>query len=129
MHALEPMVDAKVPTRQLEQTLADALEYWPVSQVPVMAEPPVQYDPAGHEVTAIRPVEAQYVPLPQIAQLEAPMLIPKYPAAQFVHELVPVVGANEPATQFKQLKETVAPEVGRYVPLRQLVQLVEPVFV
>jgi len=46
--------------RQLEHTLADAAEYFPAPQAPVSALRPVvaQYDPPGHAVHVVDPVEA-----------------------------------------------------------------------
>ncbi len=41
-HAFIPVADAKVPTRQLEHSLADDAAYFPMSHIPVAAEPPVQ---------------------------------------------------------------------------------------
>ncbi len=44
---------------QREQLAAEVVEYAPDEQVPVTAERPVvaQYDPAGHAVQAVDPVE------------------------------------------------------------------------
>ena len=58
----------KVPTRQLEQTAAEEAEYVPAAHAPVTAERPVpmstesefveaQYDPAGHSMQVVDPVE------------------------------------------------------------------------
>jgi len=46
--------------RQLEHTVDDAAEYFPTAQAPVTALRPVvaQYDPAGHAVHVLDPVEA-----------------------------------------------------------------------
>jgi hypothetical protein len=40
--ALMPVADAKVPTEQLEHSLADDAAYFPMPHIPVTAEPPVQ---------------------------------------------------------------------------------------
>ena len=52
--------DEYVPERQLEQTVAEADEYEPVTQEPVTAVRPVvaQYEPAVHAEHEVDPVEA-----------------------------------------------------------------------
>ena len=56
----EPAVAWKCPARQLEHTVADAVEYLPATQAPVTAVSPVvaQYDPPGQVVHAENPVDA-----------------------------------------------------------------------
>jgi hypothetical protein len=53
--------------RQLEQTEAEAAEYFPTAQLPVTAERPVvaQYDPAGQLVHALAEA-AEYDPAAQL---------------------------------------------------------------
>ena len=55
----EPVLAWYDPTRQLEHTVADEAEYDPEEQLPVTAERFVvaQYDPPGHAVQVMDPVE------------------------------------------------------------------------
>ena len=61
-----------VPTRQLEQTDAEATAYLPATQAPVVVDRPVvaQYEPAGDDVHEVEPVEAWYLPVEQLIQDE-----------------------------------------------------------
>jgi len=49
-----------VPELQVEQTVAEAAEYVPAAQAPVTAVSLVvaQYDPSGHEVHVVDPIDA-----------------------------------------------------------------------
>jgi len=50
-----------VPVRQLEHTVAEAVEYDPAAQLPVTAVKPVvaQYDPPGQVEHEVAPVEVE----------------------------------------------------------------------
>jgi len=52
--------DEYVPDEQLEQAVEEAAEYEPATQEPVTAVRPVvaQYDPLGHAVHVVDPVDA-----------------------------------------------------------------------
>ena len=59
-HELEPGVTKYVPVAQEVQPVGVATEYLPTAHTPVTAERPeeAQYDPAGHAVQAVDPVDA-----------------------------------------------------------------------
>ena len=56
---------ANVPTRQDEHIVAEAAEYFPVTQFPVTTESPVvaQNEPAGQAVHALNPIDEAKVPV------------------------------------------------------------------
>lgn len=60
LHALNPNDAAKVPTGQFEQTVAEEVEYFPVTQLPVTVVNPAvaQYEPAVQAEQEVEPVDA-----------------------------------------------------------------------
>ena len=60
MQLVDDADDEYFPDKQLEQTLAEAIEYDPAAQTPVTAVRPVvaQYDPPGQVVQVVDPVDA-----------------------------------------------------------------------
>ena len=93
---------------------------YPASQLVQLAEPAVEYFPAGHIL------EADPEPLVEVLpywSIDASGHI--YPASQFVHVLVVAPSAAEyfPATHFMNVAEVVAPVVLEYVPAGQFVHV------
>jgi len=82
-HPVDPVEISNVPARQLEHTVADAAEYFPVLQIPVTAVRPVvaQYDPAVHASHPVDPVEISNVPVRQLEHTVADAA-EYFPAAQ-----------------------------------------------
>jgi len=71
VHAIAEMAEY-LPTVQLEQTLAEAIEYEPAAHAPVTAERPVveQNDPAVQAVHTLLPAAEAKVPVKQSEQID-----------------------------------------------------------
>ena len=79
---LAPDTDEYAPAGQLTHALAPASEYVPARQLTHALAPASEYVPAGHvwQVdAAVAPVEAEYVPAPQLLQAAEPSVFLKVP--------------------------------------------------
>ncbi len=72
MHVDWDSVAVNVPTKQDEQIVAVAAEYFPASQLPVTADNPAyaQNEPAVQALQALSPADAAKVPVEQNMQAE-----------------------------------------------------------
>ena len=99
----------------------------PAAHDPDTADRPVvaQYDPAGHAMHALDPVEARKVPAKHEEQLVAPVVAPYLPTPQLVHGAEPE-DEKVPTLHAVELLEQLDAPALEVVPESQLVQLLEP---